>query len=105
MPTISPLQIKHKLLGMSGPVLHKLNNILWLTQGWSKFYDFSFSHLRSGMHVIEGSCQHGHPQWQQLRGLLGTAIYGGVIDDAHDFQARRDTLCAPNTVCNNIQTS
>ena len=51
------------------------------------------------MHVIEGSCQHGQPQWQQLRGLLGTAIYGGVIDNAHDFQARPNTPCGYHKDC------
>lgn len=55
-------------------------------QGWSKFYDFNFSHLRSGMDIIERSCHRGQPNWEELRGLLGTAIYGGIVDNAHDFQ-------------------
>ena len=52
-------------------------------QGWAKFYDFNFSQFRSGMDVVE---QGRQASWKELRGLLGTAIYGGVVDNAHDTQ-------------------
>ena len=55
-------------------------------QGWAKFYDFNFSQFRSGMDVVERGCQGRQASWKELRGLLGTAIYGGVVDNAHDTQ-------------------
>lgn len=55
-------------------------------QGWAKFYDFNFSQFRSGMDVVEQGCQGRQASWKELRGLLGTAIYGGVVDNAQDTQ-------------------
>lgn len=71
-------------------------------QGWSKLYDFNFSHLRSGMDIIEHSCQRGQPSWKALRGLLGTAIYGGIVDNAQDYKvtvAGRSCIKTGHTPC------
>ena len=54
-------------------------------QGWSKFYEFSFSDQRAGVDVISLGTQNGRaPQWEYLHGLLENAIYGGSIDNGHD---------------------
>ena len=54
-------------------------------QGWSKFYEFSFSDQRAGVDVISLGTQNGRaPQWEYLHGLLENAIYGGRIDNGHD---------------------
>ena len=54
-------------------------------QGWSKFYEFSFSDQRAGVDVISLGTKNGRaPQWEYLHGLLENAIYGGRIDNGHD---------------------
>nr|ADI46936.1 DHC1bm [Volvox carteri f. nagariensis] len=74
----------------------------YIPQGWSKFYEFSFADLRSGMDVItQATRSGGAPQWPLLLGLLDDAIYGGRLDNPFDQQVlltflRR--LFSPDTV-------
>ncbi|GFR50179.1 hypothetical protein Agub_g12346, partial [Astrephomene gubernaculifera] len=74
----------------------------YIPQGWTKFYEFSFADLRSGMDVIALATRNGTaPQWQLLLGLLDDAIYGGRLDNPFDQQLlltflRR--LFSPDTV-------
>ncbi|GLI62890.1 cytoplasmic dynein 1b heavy chain [Volvox africanus] len=74
----------------------------YIPQGWTKFYEFSFSDLRSGMDVItQATRSGGAPQWPLLLGLLDDAIYGGRLDNPFDQQVlltflRR--LFSPDTV-------
>ena len=64
-------------------------------QGWSKFYEFSFSDQRAGVDVISLGTKNGRaPQWEYLHGLLENAIYGGRIDNGHDVLVRRLRLAA-----------
>jgi hypothetical protein len=55
-------------------------------QGWASFYDFNFSDLRSGADVVIANSEGRQPHWKKLRGLLENAIYGGRVDNIHDFQ-------------------
>ncbi|CAD7696590.1 unnamed protein product [Ostreobium quekettii] len=74
----------------------------YIPQGWQKFYEFSFSDLRSGADMIclrtEGGKQ---APWRYLRGLLENAIYGGRIDNDIDMKVlttyMEDTF-APETI-------
>jgi len=62
-------------------------------QGWTKFYEFSFSDLRSGADIIDMATRGGRkPQWSFLHGLLKNAIYGGKVDNPHDFTILRTYL-------------
>ncbi|KAG2426397.1 hypothetical protein HYH02_014824 [Chlamydomonas schloesseri] len=59
----------------------------YIPQGWTKFYEFSFADLRSGMDVITLATRAGTaPQWPLLLGLLDDAIYGGRLDNPFDSQ-------------------
>ncbi|KXZ45909.1 DHC7 protein [Gonium pectorale] len=59
----------------------------YIPQGWTKFYEFSFADLRSGMDVISQATRSGGPpQWPLLLGLLDDAIYGGRLDNPFDMQ-------------------
>ncbi|PNH01646.1 Cytoplasmic dynein 2 heavy chain 1, partial [Tetrabaena socialis] len=59
----------------------------YIPQGWTKFYEFSFADLRSGMDVIALATKTGAaPQWPLLLGLLDDAIYGGRLDNTFDSQ-------------------
>jgi dynein heavy chain 2 len=59
----------------------------YIPQGWTKFYEFSFADLRSGMDVISLATRSGAaPQWPLLLGLLDDAIYGGRLDNPFDQQ-------------------
>ncbi|KAG2486208.1 hypothetical protein HYH03_015170 [Edaphochlamys debaryana] len=58
----------------------------YIPQGWTKFYEFSFADLRSGMDVISMATKNGAPQWPLLLGLLDDAIYGGRLDNHFDSQ-------------------
>ena len=65
----------------------------YIPQGWTKFYEFSFSDLRSGADIIDLATRGGRkPQWSFLHGLLRDAIYGGKVDNPHDFRILRTYL-------------
>eukprot|EP00327_Prymnesium_parvum_P015469 CAMPEP_0113281722 /NCGR_PEP_ID=MMETSP0008_2-20120614/28451_1 /TAXON_ID=97485 /ORGANISM="Prymnesium parvum" /LENGTH=3313 /DNA_ID=CAMNT_0000132155 /DNA_START=19 /DNA_END=9960 /DNA_ORIENTATION=- /assembly_acc=CAM_ASM_000153 len=58
----------------------------YIPQGWTKFYEFSPADLRSAADICDsavGSTQ-GHPDWVTIHGLLGSAIYGGRVDNVQD---------------------
>ena len=66
----------------------------YLPHGWSKFYEFSFTDLRSGADIVDMFCKkidsgpeiaRTCPQWQFLQGLLLDAVYGGRIDNSQDL--------------------
>ena len=62
-------------------------------QGWTKFYEFSFSDLRSGADIIDMATRGGRkPQWNFLHGLLKNAICGGKVANPHDFTILRTYL-------------
>ena len=67
----------------------------YLPHGWSKFYEFSFTDLRSGANVVDmfvtqldsgADSGRTHPQWKFLQGLLLDAVYGGRIDNSQDLE-------------------
>lgn len=61
----------------------------FIPQGWQKFYEFSFSDLRSGADVVQQATRNGKtPQWSYLCGLLEDAIYGGRVDSSYDMRVR-----------------
>lgn len=65
----------------------------YIPQGWRKFYEFSFSDLRSGVDVITLGTKGGKtPQWTYLRGLLEDAIYGGRVDNAYDIKVGKSFI-------------
>jgi len=58
----------------------------YIPQGWTKFYEFSPADLRSAADICDsavGSSQ-GQPDWVTIHGLLGSAIYGGRVDNPQD---------------------
>lgn len=60
----------------------------YVPQGWSKFYDFSESDLRTAMSIIgwmEKSTNY-KVDWSVIRGLCQHIAYGGRIDNNHDLQ-------------------
>ena len=67
----------------------------YLPYGWSKFYEFSFTDLRSGSDVVDmfskqldeaTDSARTCPQWKFLQGLLLDAVYGGRIDNSQDLE-------------------
>eukprot|EP01013_Petalomonas_cantuscygni_P031314 TRINITY_DN574_c0_g2_i1.p1 TRINITY_DN574_c0_g2~~TRINITY_DN574_c0_g2_i1.p1 ORF type:complete len:4319 (+),score=1484.83 TRINITY_DN574_c0_g2_i1:236-13192(+) len=59
----------------------------FIPQGWVKFYEFSFSDLRSSADIIAAQCKLGDvPDWLLIHGLLTEAIYGGPMDVPHDIR-------------------
>ena len=65
----------------------------YIPQGWTKFYEFTTSDLRSAADVIENACdQDGNPDWETIYGLLENAIYGGRVDDDYDLRVLKTYL-------------
>lgn len=70
-----------------------LNSVLqerrtYIPQGWSKWYDFSESDLRTAMSIIswmEKSANYKF-DWSVIRGLCQHIAYGGRIDNHQDLQ-------------------
>ncbi|XP_028320044.1 cytoplasmic dynein 2 heavy chain 1 isoform X2 [Gouania willdenowi] len=59
----------------------------FIPQGWTKFYEFSLSDLRAGFEIIDRLFEGGKQfQWEFVRGLLESAIYGGRIDNPSDLR-------------------
>ncbi|KAL0028751.1 hypothetical protein WJX79_004868 [Trebouxia sp. C0005] len=75
----------------------------YMPQGWASFYDFNFSDLRSGADVVIANSEGRQPHWKKLRGLLENAIYGGRVDNLHDFQILRAYL--EQFICEEAVTS
>ncbi|KAK2847119.1 hypothetical protein Q5P01_010118 [Channa striata] len=65
----------------------------YIPQGWTKFYEFSLSDLRAGFEIIDRLFEGGKPfQWEFVRELLDSAIYGGRIDNPSDLGILRSYL-------------
>ena len=58
----------------------------YIPQGWTKFYEFSPADLRSAADIVDATLgmSHGAPDWVSIHGLLGSAVYGGRVDNAQD---------------------
>ena len=58
----------------------------YIPQGWTKFYEFSPADLRSAADICDAAPNHsnGQPDWVTIHGLLGSAVYGGRVDNAQD---------------------
>ena len=58
----------------------------YIPQGWTKFYEFSPADLRSAADICDStvSMAQGAPDWVTIHGLLGSAIYGGRVDNPQD---------------------
>jgi len=63
----------------------------YIPQGWSKFYEFSFADLRSGVDIIDAMPEEA-PIWPMIHGLLESAIYGGRVDNPLDTRVLRAYL-------------
>jgi dynein heavy chain 2 len=60
---------------------------IFIPQGWTKFYEFGWSDLRSSAEIIDGLCARsgrGAIPWEFVHGLLELAIYGGRVDNPFD---------------------
>ena len=55
----------------------------YIPQGWSKFYEFSYTDFKAGLQVLE-ELDATNIQYQTLYGLFENAIYGGRIDNEMD---------------------
>uniref|UniRef100_A0A8C9SU16 Dynein cytoplasmic 2 heavy chain 1 n=1 Tax=Scleropages formosus TaxID=113540 RepID=A0A8C9SU16_SCLFO len=65
----------------------------YIPQGWTKFYEFSLSDLRAGFEIIDRLFEGAKEvQWEFVRGLLESAIYGGRIDNLWDLRVLRSYL-------------
>ena len=58
----------------------------YIPQGWTKFYEFSPADLRSAADICDSAVgiTKGEPDWVSIHGLLGSAIYGGRVDNVQD---------------------
>lgn len=76
---------------------------VYIPQGWTKYYEFSFADLRSGADILDAVFSRINPQrsnevnpqaipWATIWGLLEYAIYGGRIDNDHDFRILKTYL-------------
>lgn len=68
----------------------------FIPQGWTKFYEFSFSDLRAGAEVIDRLFKRtgkGNPiPWNFVHGLMENAIYGGRVDNIFDQRVLKSFL-------------
>lgn len=66
----------------------------FIPQGWTKFYEFSFTDLRSSADIIEqvtgGNIQQ--VEWTVVHGILENAIYGGRVDNDYDVRVLKGYL-------------
>ena len=58
----------------------------YIPQGWTKFYEFSPADLRSAADICDSAIglSQGNPDWVTIHGLLGSAVYGGRVDQTMD---------------------
>lgn len=71
---------------------------VFIPQGFTKFYEFSFTDCRSGADIIDAICERltggkkvettppENIPWSYIWGLMKFAIYGGRIDNDHDVR-------------------
>jgi len=62
---------------------------VYIPQGWSKFYEFSYGDLRAARIVVENVLADENIQkdvlcWDQIEGLMMDALYGGRVDNTVD---------------------
>lgn len=74
-------------------IMFILNSVLqerrsYIPQGWSKWYDFSESDLRTAMSIINWMEKSANYKidWSVIRGLCQHIAYGGRIDNHQDHQ-------------------
>ncbi|KAJ6628053.1 Cytoplasmic dynein 2 heavy chain 1, partial [Pseudolycoriella hygida] len=60
----------------------------YIPQGWSKFYNFSESDLRTAMSIVRWTEKSSNYKvdWSVIRGLCQHIAYGGRIDNQQDLQ-------------------
>ncbi|CAL4059761.1 unnamed protein product, partial [Meganyctiphanes norvegica] len=61
----------------------------YIPQGWSKFYEFSFSDLKAGADILDrlyAQAGSGEIKWNFVHGLFESAIYGGRVDNIWDIR-------------------
>ncbi|XP_055916348.1 cytoplasmic dynein 2 heavy chain 1 [Eupeodes corollae] len=81
-------------------VLFILNSVLqerrkYIPQGWSKWYEFGDSDLRSAMEIIqwlEKSISSGRMNWKILQKLCENVAYGGRISNNRDLLVLQNYL-------------
>ena len=61
----------------------------YIPQGWSKFYEFSYSDLKVSSETLVKTLKEGGNNvdlmWRNVRGLVSNSYYGGRIDNDFDF--------------------
>jgi dynein heavy chain 2 len=62
----------------------------YIPQGWSKFYEFSYSDLKVSTETIleylNQNTSNTEEVWKNIRGLIVNSFYGGRIDNDFDFK-------------------
>jgi len=65
----------------------------YIPQGWSKFYEFSYSDLKAGNELVRFICKDPRNiNWQTAYGLFENSVYGGRIDEPFDMNVLRAYL-------------
>ncbi|KAL9646808.1 hypothetical protein ABK040_013670 [Willaertia magna] len=64
----------------------------YIPQGWTKFYEFSFTDFRSSSDIISSAISNSGPEWKTIFGLLENAIYGGRVDNKYDLKVLQSYL-------------
>eukprot|EP00051_Salpingoeca_urceolata_P021875 m.349048 g.349048 ORF g.349048 m.349048 type:complete len:4259 (-) comp19881_c0_seq4:199-12975(-) len=70
---------------------------VYIPQGWSKFYEFSASDLRTAAEIIvrvskEAAENRGIIKWKDVHGLLLDSVYGGRVADPFDNRVLKSYL-------------
>lgn len=64
-----------------------------MPQGWIKEYDWSEADLEAACQlVVKGRSSKEYDDWEEGRGLLDVAVYGGRLQDDYDMRALRSIL-------------
>jgi dynein heavy chain 2 len=60
----------------------------YIPQGWSKFYEFSYSDLKVSTETMIEYLQKDdiNSSWENVKGLIKGTYYGGRIDNDFDHQ-------------------
>ena len=60
----------------------------YIPQGWSKFYEFSYSDLKVSTETMIEYLEKGNntSSWENVKGLIKGTYYGGRIDNDFDHQ-------------------
>jgi dynein heavy chain 2 len=67
---------------------------IFVPQGWTKSYEFSYADLRAGASVIDSQLSRFADKvpWAYLHGLIENTVYGGRIDNPSDLRILRAYL-------------